>query len=433
VSSADADRNADPVTASRLRIGGALLNDRVSRNGFALLVNTGVSGVLGFAYWLIAAHLFSTSAVGRAGALVSATTLFAVLGQLNLSGALMRFLPTAGPRSRRLVVLTYATSAGVSALIAAASIGIVNVFAPHGSLALGMGPAAVVVVAAAATALFNIQDSALIGLRKAMWVPLENGGFGIAKIGLLFVVAPIGSAFALFAAWMIPLALTIPLITLLLFRVFLPPAADLELPQLSVERRRSFIRFVVGDATGGLFNQAWIYLLPVIVTATLGSDTNALYYVSFLFSSTVDQVGVNFASVLTVEGAHSLEDTAALVRTAIRRVFSLVVPLVVCLMVLAPWLLRAFGTQYEAAIEVFRILLIMCVPRALVTIYFGLNRILQRTHRSAYLQVTISVLSIAAGAFLAHPYGLRGIALALLGIQVSASLVAIWGLRAVRV
>jgi hypothetical protein len=51
-------------------------SDPLSRGGLALLVNTGLTGILGFAYWIIAARLFSTFAVGVADALVSATTLF---------------------------------------------------------------------------------------------------------------------------------------------------------------------------------------------------------------------------------------------------------------------------------------------------------------------------------------------------------------------
>src|SRR5215471_18466559 len=70
-------------------------SDPLSRGGLALLVNTALTGVLGFGYWIIAARLFSTYAVGVAGALVAATTLFSGIGQLNLSGMLMRFLPKA--------------------------------------------------------------------------------------------------------------------------------------------------------------------------------------------------------------------------------------------------------------------------------------------------------------------------------------------------
>jgi hypothetical protein len=80
-------------------------SDPLSRGGLALMVNTAVTGILGYGYWIIAARLFSTYTVGIAGALASAATLFAGIGQLNLSGMLMRFLPTAGGKSRMLVLV----------------------------------------------------------------------------------------------------------------------------------------------------------------------------------------------------------------------------------------------------------------------------------------------------------------------------------------
>lgn len=51
-------------------------SDPLSRGGLALLVNAGLTGVLGFVCWIIAARFFSTYAVGVTVALVTATTLF---------------------------------------------------------------------------------------------------------------------------------------------------------------------------------------------------------------------------------------------------------------------------------------------------------------------------------------------------------------------
>ena len=51
-------------------------SDPLSRGGLALLVSAGLTGVLGFVCWIIAARFFSTYAVGVTGALVTATTFF---------------------------------------------------------------------------------------------------------------------------------------------------------------------------------------------------------------------------------------------------------------------------------------------------------------------------------------------------------------------
>ena len=287
-------------------------SDPLSRGGLALLINTALTAVLGFGYWIIAARLFSTYAVGVAGALVAATTLFSGLGQLNLSGMLMRFLPKAGGKSRRLVLTTYVFAASVSALLTMLSLAVIKLFAsPTSPLHLSAVQSIALVLAAAAMAIFTIEDNVLVGLRRAVWVPVENGAFGIAKIAALFILAPIGTAFALFSAWMIPLTLTIPVISAVLFFRFLPAAPrPRRTTHLGPEFRSSIIRFAIGDATGGLFTQTWTYLLPILVTASLGASANALFYTSFLFSSTIDQVAANYASPLTVEGAHAPDKIA---------------------------------------------------------------------------------------------------------------------------
>ena len=274
-------------TASRL------WSDPLSRGGLALLVNTGLTGVLGFGYWLIAARLFSTYAVGVAGALVAATTLFSGFGQLNLSGMLMRFLPTAEGKSRRLVIRTYAYAASVSALLAIVSLAGVKIFAsPTSPLRLDTIQSTTLVLAVAATAIFSIQDSVLIGLRRTMWVPAENGAFGVAKIGALFILAPARSAFALFGAWMIPLTLTIPVISAVLFHKFLPQASKRRNPAflgrraalLGREMRSKIIRFTMGDAIGGLFTQGVDVSSANHYYGFTGcsDECSILYFVSFL-------------------------------------------------------------------------------------------------------------------------------------------------------
>lgn len=403
----------------------------LARGGLALLVNTGLTGILGFGYWIIAARLFSTYAVGIAGALVSATTLFAGLGQLNLSGMLMRFLPTVEGKSRRLVLVGYTYAACASALLAAASLVAIKIFAsPKSPLRLDALESVAFVAAVAATAIFTIQDSVLIGLRRAVWVPAENGAFGVAKIAILFVLAPLGTAFALFSAWMIPLTLTIPVISAVLFWRFLPPRAKRRREaRLGRDTRSLIIRFTVGDATGGLFTQAWMYLLPVVITASLGASVNALYFTSFLFSSTIDQVAINYASPFTVEGAHFPDDLVALIRSTLRHIFVLIIPIVGILIIICPWLLHAFGNKYVAAVPVLRLLLIACIPKAISAVYYAYCRIQRTTYKSAIMQGYVCIAILSAVVLLAHRSGLVGIGVAIVVIQSSAALISWLSLR----
>jgi len=405
--------------------------DPLSRGGLSLLINTGITGVLGFSYWIIAARLFSTYAVGVAGALVAATTLFSGLGQLNLSGMLMRFLPQAADKSRRLVSISYAFAASVSALLAAVSLMVIRlVAAPSSSLRLDLFQSAVFVVAVAATAIFTIQDNVLVGLRQAVWVPVENGAFGIAKIGALFILASAGTAFALFGAWMIPLVLTIPVISAVLFLRFLPPAPGPgSTARLGRQVRHHLIRFAAFDATGGLFTQTWTYLLPVLITASLGARSNALFFTSFLFSSTIDQVAANYASPLTVEGAHAPGEIPALMRSTLRHIFGIILPAVAVLILVCPWLLRAFGEKYVSAVPVLDLLLLACLPKAIATVYYAYCRIQRNTRRSAVMQGCVCVATLSAVLLVAHPFGLVGVGLAIVAVQCAAGAVSWWALR----
>lgn len=402
----------------------------LSRGGLALLINTGLTGVLGFAYWIVAARLFSTYAVGVAGALVAATTLFSGIGQLNLSGMLMRFLPRARGRSRRLVLITYAYAAIASGLLAAVSLVGLRIFAsPHSPLRLDTLESVALVLAVTATAIFTIQDSVLIALRKALWVPVENGTFGIAKIAILFAFAPLGTAFALFGAWMIPLTLTIPVISAALFYRFLPKNP---LPERTISFgrriRSKIIRFTVGDATGGLFTQAWTYLLPVIITASLGPRANALYFTAFLFSSTIDQVAANYASPLIVEIAHAPDRIVALIRSTLRHIFVIIFPVIAILMLLSPILLHAFGNKYVAAVPLMSLLLLACFPKAVSVVFYAYCRVQRTTNRSAILQAYVCVATLSAVVLVARPFGLIGVGLSILAIQISGAAVSAWSL-----
>jgi O-antigen/teichoic acid export membrane protein len=407
------------------------LSNPLSRGGLALFVNTAVTAVLGFAYWIIAARLFSTYAVGIAGALVSATTLFSGLGQLNLSGMLMRFLPRAGGKSRRLVLLTYVYASTVSALLAAVClIGIRYLASPASPLRLDTIQSAAFVLAVAATTIFTIQDSVLVAVRRTVWIPAENGSFGIAKIALLFVLAPAGTAFAVFGAWMIPLTLTIPVISAVLFFRFLPRSSRARGAALLGRRARSkMVRFAIGDATGGLFTQAWTYLPPVIITASLGASVNALYYISFLFSGTIDQIAANYASPLTVEAAHAPAETARLIRSTLRHIYAIILPGVAALVLLCPLLVSAFGAKYAGSVPAMRLLLIACLPKAMCTVYYAYCRVQRTTHKSAMMQAYVCIATLSAVVLLAKPFKLTGICLAIVVIQASTAGAAWWAVR----
>ena len=80
------------------------------RNGYALMVNTGATGALGLFYWLLVARLYHPADVGRASAAYVAMNLLAGIAALSFQGALTRFIPQAGHRTRALIIRAYVIS-----------------------------------------------------------------------------------------------------------------------------------------------------------------------------------------------------------------------------------------------------------------------------------------------------------------------------------
>ena len=151
------------MTASR---GGTLIGTAV-----ALMTSTVASAGLGFAFWVVAARFFPAEDVGTMSAGVASMALLGGVAQLNLHSMYGRFLPKAGPHTRRLLLAGYAASA-VTALGLAT-----------GFLALGMGSGVLpdrtgthllFVTGVLATAIFLIQDGVLTALGRARSVPLKN-------------------------------------------------------------------------------------------------------------------------------------------------------------------------------------------------------------------------------------------------------------------
>src|SRR5207237_10402165 len=90
------------------------------------------------------------------------------------------------------------------------------------ALDVSLGFGAWFVASTAVWSVFNLQDSALTGLRAAIWLPLENGVYGLVKLGLLVLVAGTSLADGVFTSWTLPvLALLVP-VNLLVFRRILP-------------------------------------------------------------------------------------------------------------------------------------------------------------------------------------------------------------------
>jgi O-antigen/teichoic acid export membrane protein len=401
---------------SCLRLPGHSL-DPLFRNAYLLMINTATTGVLGLVFWLLAARLYATADVGRATAVYAAMNLLAGFTAFSLSGALARFIPQSGKRTGRLVVRGYAVTSVASIALAIGFLLTVghggSSYSELGSLTAGVAFTASVV----AWGIFTLQDIVLIGLRSAHWVAVENGAFGIAKIALLVAFATMIPHLGMYAAWMLPVAVALPLINTLIFGRLVPEHARLT-GHRPPPTGRQIGRFLAGDVTGSLCMLATGNLIPVAVALLVSPGTNAYFYMAWTVGTTVDLLAVNMATSLTVEGAFDATTLAVNCRAALRRTMLVLLPIVGVTALAAPWVLGLFGPGYAAhGAPILELLVVATLPKTLTELYLGALRAQSRTRRIAVVQGGRAVLMIGLAVLMTALMGTVGTGLAVLAAQ----------------
>lgn len=388
------------------------------RNGYALMANTIVTGLLGLAYWLLAARHYNAADVGRASAAYSAMNLLAGITALSLIGAMARFIPQSGSATGRLIRLGYGIS--VLSAIAGSVIFLTITGRPGSSYSELTGVRAGLIFTGAVVvwSLFTLQDGALVGLRNANWVTLENAVFGIAKIALLLPLATLIPHVGIYVSWLVPAALALPLVNLLIFRKLLPRHARKAQHQ-EPPTRRQVGRFLAGDVSGALLLLATISLVPVLVALFVAPGTNAYFYMAWTIGSTLDLLAANMALSLTVEGAFDPVKLAVHAKAALRKMLIIGIPVAAVAALLAPWILGLFGPGYASeGAPILVLLAAATLPRTLTEIYLGALRAQNRTSFVALVQGLRAVLVLGLTLGLTKYMGIIGAGVGVLISQV---------------
>lgn len=398
------------------------------RNAYALMLNTGISAVLGLGFWLIAARYYTDDAVGQGSAAIAAMKFLAGITALTLTGALARFIPVSGAATGRLVLRTYALSACVVGVAALVFMETLDFWGPsyrflHGPFK-GLGFIAAVI----AWSILTLQDGVLTGLRSAFWVPVGNTAFSAVKLVLLVAIAASVPTSGVFVSWVAAIAVSVVPLGWLVFRRLVPRHVELTVHTARPPSYRELGCFLAGDYTGSLFALAVVYLVPVIVASQISSADNAYFYITATIGGTVELLAINMGASLTVEGAHDPERLGRNARAALLRMVKIVVPICAFLFAFAPRILHVFGEGYARhATALLRWLVVGALLRVVIELYFAVLRAQSRTAGLAYLQGGLCVLVLGSTPALLPPLGLAGV-----GIAEVASLSVIAAIAAVK-
>ncbi|MER6234925.1 oligosaccharide flippase family protein [Streptomyces clavifer] len=403
--------------------------DSMFRNAYALMLSTGVSAALGLGFWLVAARYYTEEAVGQGSAAIAAMRLLASVTATTMIGAVVRYVPRAGRATASLVAGTYLVSSVVVALVCVVFLLTLDLwgdsYAPLGTLSAGL----VFTGSCVAWAVLTLQDGVLTGLRKAIWVPVGNAAFSLGKLLLLAAFATALPVLGVFVSWAAATALSVLPLGWLVFRRLIPRQAGSERDR-EPPRLREIGRFLAGDSVGALFSLAMINLLPVMVAVRFDAAHNGFFYIAYTVGGTMEFMAINMASSLTAHASHTPGHLAEGVRGALRRMAVLLVPVVLVLVLFAPYILAPFGHEYaDHGTLVLRLLAVAALPRVLVELYIGVLRVQGRTGALAVLQAVMCALVLGSAALLLGPLGIAGAGWAMLLSMTAVATASALGLR----
>ncbi|GAA1295870.1 lipopolysaccharide biosynthesis protein [Pseudonocardia xinjiangensis] len=382
-------------------------------NAVALMAATGITGVVGLAFWAVAARL-PPAEVGRASAILTTATMLSQLSSSNVGVLFGRVLAAAGAKSRSLVLGGYGIAVALSLVLGAAFVLVI----PN-ELLTGTVEKVAFPLIVALFSLFALQDWVLTGIRKSVWIPLEQLLFAIGKLGLLLLFSVWALQNGIVLSWVLPCLLAVLVVNAVLLGRTLPRRRAAEAGATEMPDRRGLTRIFLAEYATGAVMYVVPLTLPLLVVAVLGTEANAYYAVPWLISESLGLLIFNISSSYLVEAAHDSRRIAALMARTIRLIALVAVPGVAVVMIAAPWILSILGPAYAAEGSTVLRLMVLAIPFSTVsTLYVAICRIQLQMARVVVIEAMIAVLVIGFAFALVGPLGLAGVGLGYLIAEV---------------
>ena len=417
--------------------------DSLVRNSLYLMASTVVTAALGYAFWVLAAHMFSSREVGTASAVISLCSTVALLTYLGSSATLIERLPSRehSPEWTKFLTRVCALTVGVTAAVTAAVVPVLSASAQYQAFFGSVRAVLAAVLGAAAWTLVNLLGSAFIAARRAGQLLFIQTLVSLAK--LLFVV-PLAAAGAgvmgLVGAWVAAALLGAGAGVLWLIpqlrlgrrpgpRAHRRPEAVAEARVRARRRARHkrpaempdarSVRRLLGQHLTSVGGAVTPLVLPVLVSLRLGVVQNAYFYITWMVGSAFFMVSPSVAQAVFAEGVRAQSNLGRLVVKALRVIAALLIPAMVVVVAAGQLVLRLFGSSYATAgYGLLVILAISALPDAVSNVAVVVCRVTLRLGYSSALNLAILVMTLGGAWFLMPRLGITGAGAAWLGAQV---------------
>ena len=380
------------------------------------MLATSVMSGFGFIFWIICSRLYTSSEIGLATSLISASSILIALSLFGLNNTLIRFLSNHNDRHGLVsTVLITASFGGIST----STLFLIWAYVTHNPIIqLGapsiIAPVFITFIFLQATGI--IFDSVFIAHRSAKYILFKNSLFSVTKLALPFLFFSLGAIGIIYSitvatllAWMAEL-------------VWLTTLTDFKFKFPDSRVMAGMRRFATGNYLGNIFGMLPTSLLPLIIISRLGPQEAAYFYMPMMMVTLINAIPSANAQSLFAEAANDERNLTHHLRKAFRHLFILLIPAVVAVEILGYSILSLFGHEYaEVGTHALQILAVGSLVGSFN--YFG-DTVLNITKRPG-LYITMNgfnAITIITLSYYSAPYGLTAIAIAWLTAQIATML-----------
>jgi O-antigen/teichoic acid export membrane protein len=392
-------------------------------NSVYLMAATVVTSLLGYVFWTVAARLYPASAIGEAGAGISAMAFASLLGALGGSMAVLAELP--GKRRPQEwsatitapLVFTSATSA-LTALVTVA------VLARTGHSAFlyrdGWWVAAFIVGVVATTA-SELLENVWVAEHQAIWFLGASTVFAVVKLAIVALpVFAVFGATGILSAWSAVLAATVAGCLLVLAHRYgyRPRLAGFS------QRVWSMRESLTGNYVISVGDQVTLYAIPVLVALKVSPEAAGWFYVAWKIGGFYAVFASAVGTSTFAEGSHRPHRALPLALAGLKMILPFIALGAAVTIFAGRLVLDVFGAGYAAHAYTLLVLLSLAAfPDAMVTIYRGVLRVHKRYPTAAAICWAISLSRLVLTALALGRWGIAGAGWAWLATQTGG---AIW-------
>jgi hypothetical protein len=401
-------------------------------NGGALIVNVFVSGIGGFAFWIIAARSVQPAVVAHATAMITS-----ILGVVSLSQqSLVVNIPiliAGSPRPRRLAGRAYIGALSLTTISALVYLVIGPSVASGLTYLRDVRLAIVFVLGCVMWSIFSLQDAVLTGVRKGKVVLLENTVWSGCRLVLVVSLPLVGLELGVgwvVSMWLVPATILVGIVT---YYLFVTPTSPLRHPLGTIAlRRRALYSFLGVEHLVAVTNGLVQIVVPAVALTALGARAAAPFLAAFQLLIVTEVAMGTFAGAFAVEVRRQGVASRKLLALTCGLLGGLSLAAIVATHFFGKDFMALFGREYrEPGGEVLAIL-VLGLPASSIRLVAGAGNRLRRAGWRNFAQQGSYCAALFIGFAVIHIDSGRSLAICLVFARLVAAAVSIQNLNSIR-